>query len=209
MKKYFIFFLLFIPLFTLAQNKDTVFMTSGEKIPCTINKIKDNLMDYTRIYSDNKSVKSTINLIDVAKYVVAKNSIVEDNIKYDPNIPTSDTTITSTIEKNKDALLIKSDTIDINQINESYSKQISELNTRIDNIVYRNNLAGRNLKTAGWCMIAGALCNTAGTVCSIMGALNSDNNLNLTGVVFSSVGIVFGIMVPVSLLTSGNYLKTY
>jgi len=184
-------------------------MKNGEKIPCTINKIKSNLMDYTRILSDDKSVKSTINLMNVAKYVVAKNSIVEDNIKCDPNIPTSDTSFNAAVEKDKDALLIKSDTIDINQINESYTKQISELNTRIDNIVYRNNLAGRNLRTAGWCMIAGALCNTAGTVCSIMGSLNSDNNLSLTGVVFSSVGIVFGIMVPVSLVYSGNYLKTY
>lgn len=60
-------------------------MKDGHGVPCTINKIDSNIIYCTRYYND-KAFDGTINLIDVEKYVVAKNSIIEDNIKYDPNI---------------------------------------------------------------------------------------------------------------------------
>ena len=84
-----IFFTLFIlPFVVRSQNMDTIIHRSGDRIPCTIDEIKDNFIEYTREVGKNYIIES-INLYDVKKYILGPKSSIVPGLVYNEDIEES------------------------------------------------------------------------------------------------------------------------
>ena len=85
MKKLIAYLLFFAPLFSFAQNNDTIYYKDGHKLGCTITKIENNIIYCVRIYN-NKHYNGSYNLNDIDKYSLGIGSTINPDIKYNPNI---------------------------------------------------------------------------------------------------------------------------
>jgi hypothetical protein len=179
----------FISGFSLAQNRDTLIMKDGSKLPCNIKEFREvNVI--VEVIDENGIVTKKLKRDNIDKIIPFK--VIEKPMITEAKIPTE----------------IK-DTLKYLITENAYLKsQISGINKSRIEMKNDINIGGNRISSAGYLMLGSLL---SGVVSGVfyMTAYKSENpNTKLIfGYVFSGISAALIIAVPIQLISGGDRLK--